>query len=137
MDQRGGRKGPAASSLAGGCGSSFQGLLSHGALSSRTAGPPTSGGLDVNEHTDGSVAMGSGLGLWGEGVTGDSGKAGGGKGGLGRGVASASVPRLPAPCQTLPTPPTPVPSLRGIAPCLAPAATGGRLSRTPAMTKAP
>lgn len=40
--------------IRGGCGSAFRGLLSPRALSSRAAGPPTSGGLDVNEHTDGS-----------------------------------------------------------------------------------
>lgn len=116
VDHRGGRKEPSASavtagrSLAGGGGSRFRGLLSPGALSSRPAGPPTSGRLDVSEHTDGSVAMGPRLGLWGEVVTGDSGKAGGGRGGLGRGVASASVPLQP--CQT-PPPPAPVPLCAG------------------------
>lgn len=133
VDHRGGRKEPSASavtagrSLAGGGGSRFRGLLSPGALSSRPAGPPTSGRLDVSEHTDGSVAMGPRLGLWGEVVTGDSGKAGGGRGGLGRGVASASVPLQP--CQTPPPTCSRAALCWGeggrIAPCLAPAATGG------------
>lgn len=146
VDHRGGRKEPSASavtagrSLAGGRGSRFRGLLSPGALSSRPAGPPTSGRLDVSEHTDGSVAMGPRLGLWGEVVTGDSGKAGGGRGGLGRGVASASVPLQP--CQT-PPPPAPVPLCAGggeenrALPGTSCHRRGGRLSGTPATTAAP